>query len=265
MNLRTGFTFLGAILPLAGVIGTYFGLGGLGARPHELGILAGIVAGLVVLSYIIAAVSATTSFGEFMRGWLIGLNTALNVVLAVALGSAIAGSPAGAVFGLAIGVLNLLCTLAPLSQNGFFQGLIGWLNWILPMSWLVVALGFLFYLFSFVIHAVTLGRVPYLRVQGLGMDWATGTFFIKGGLIANLNPLDTAFNMGNFSFVDYQSGQWHMDHEAGHTLNLAAFGCVFHLVGALDENLFRQANAYSERLAESNSSGTAGSNIPMWS
>ena len=200
-----------------------------------------------------------------MRGWLIGLNAALNTVLVYAIVSLFAGKPVAAILGVVAGVINLLCVFAPISQNGFFQGVIGWLNWVMPMSWLIVVLGFLFYLFSFLLHAVTAGKVEYLKVQELGVDWATGTFFIKGGLVANLNPIDTAFNMGNFSFVDYKSGEWHKDHEAGHTLNLAAFGCVFHLIGAIDENVFRQGNAYSERLAESNSSGTSGSNIPMWS
>ena len=37
------------------------------------------------------------------------------------------------------------------------------------------------------------------------------------------------------------------------------------LIGALDENIIqRGANALSERIAESNHSGTSGSNIPMW-
>ena len=262
MTLKTGFTALGALFPMAGVVATYFALG---ARWNVLGITTGVVAGLVVLSYIVAAVSAATDFGEFMRGWLIGLNAALNAVLVFGIVSSFAGKPAGSVLGLVTGILNLLCVIAPVSQNGFFQGVIGWLNWFMPMSWLIVAIGFLFSLFSVLLYAVTAGKVEYLRVQSLGADWATGTFFIRGGLIANLNPLDTAFNMGNFAFVDYKSEEWHKEHEAGHTLNLAAFGCVFHLIGALDENLFRQGNAYSERLAESNSSGATGSNIPMWS
>ena len=87
-----------------------------------------------------------------------------------------------------------------------------------------MGLGFVFYLICFVLHAVTIGKVAYLKVVDLGADWKTGTFFIKGGLISNLNYLDTAFNMGNFSFVDYKSGGWHKSHEAGHTLNLGAFG-----------------------------------------
>ena len=88
---------------------------------------------------------------------------------------------------------------------------------------------------------------------------------MRGGLIANLNPIDTAFNMGNFSFVDYRSSSWHKQHEAGHTLNVAAFGSLFHVKGALDENAIRRGtHALSERLAESNSSGVHGSNIPRW-
>jgi len=78
-----------------------------------------------------------------------------------------------------------LCLFAPVSQNEFFQGVIGCLNWIMPMSWPIVAIGLLFYL-------------------------------------------------------------------------------VFHLIGALDENVLRRGNAYSERLAESNSTGMSGNNIPMW-
>ena len=132
---------------------------------------------------------------------------------------AASGSVAAAVIvALALGAINLLCVLAPVSQSRFYQGVLGWLNWLMPMSWLVVALGSLFYLVSFLLHAVTGGKVAYLRIEDFGADWKTGTFFIKGGLISNLNYLDTAFNMGNFSFVDYKSGAWHKDHEAGHTL-----------------------------------------------
>ena len=122
----------------------------------------------------------------------------------------------------------------------------------------------LFVLFSLFLALLTGFQVNYLKLQDIKVDWATGTFFIKGGLISNLNVWDTAFNMGNFSFVDMNSNAWHIEHEAGHTLNLAAFGCFFHLIGAFDELVIRGGNAYSERLAESNSSGTGGNNIAMW-
>jgi hypothetical protein len=201
-----------------------------------------------------------------MRGGLIGMNAALNFYLAAAVFGALFGHAPGYVIGAVLGIVNLLAVFEPISQSEFYQGIIGWLNWLLPMSWPIVGLGLLFYGISFLLHAVTAGKVEYLQVQDVGMDWKTGTFFVKGGLIANLNYLDTAFNMGNFSFTDMKAGQWHMEHEAGHTLNLAAFGSVFHLVGAVDENATpRGANAFSERLAESNASGESGSNLPMWS
>ena len=261
MTLKTGFAALGGMLPAVGIAATYFAIG---AGWKAFGVIAAVGGVLGLVSYIIAAVSAETSFGEFMRGWLIGLNTALNAALGFAIVSAFAGVTGGIIAACVLVVINLLCLFAPVSQNEFFQGVIGWLNWIMPMSWPIVAIGLLFYLVSFLLWGVTGGKVEYLRVQKLGMDWTTGTFFIKGGLIANLNYLDTAFNMGNFSFVDYKSDEWHKDHEAGHTLNLAAFGFLFHLIGALDENVLRRGNAYSERLAESNSSGMSGNNIPMW-
>jgi hypothetical protein len=264
MQLKSGITLIGAIVAGAAIAGLYLGL--------RIGVISlSVSAGLGILGYIVAAIGASprdevTDFGEFMRGWLIGMNTALNFFLAAAIYGAIFGHPPGYVIGAVLAVVNLLAVFAPISQNGFYEGVVGWLNWLLPMSWPIVGLGLLFYAGSFLLYAVTAGKVEFLRVQDVGMDWKTGTFFIKGGLVANLNYLHTAFNMGNFSFTDVKSGQWHKEHEAGHTLNLAVFGTVFHLIGALDENATsRGANAFSERLAESNATGASGSNLPMWS
>jgi hypothetical protein len=261
MTLKTNCASLGALLSAAGIAVVYFILG---AGWSVLGVIVAAAGGLGLVSYILAAAAADSSFGEFMRGWLIGMNAALNVAIGYAIVSGFGSTAAGIAAAMSLGAIILLCVFAPVSQSEFFQGVIGWLNWFFPMSWPIVALGFLFYVISFLLWGVTAGQVEYLRVQQLGMDWKTGTFFMKGGLFANLNYLDTAFNMGNFSFVDYKSGQWHKDHEAGHTLNLAAFGFLFHLIGAIDENAIRGVNAYSERLAESNSTGAGGSNIPMW-
>lgn len=263
MRLKSGIAFLGALVAVVGIAGLYFSVG--------VGwIMLGVVVGLGLLSYIVAAVgarsgSSITGFGEFMRGWLVGLNAALNGFLAFSLVALFAGPAAAVVVGVALGSLDFLTVFAPISQSELYQGFLGWTNWLMPMSWPIVALGLLFYIVSFLLHGVTRGKVPYLHIEKLGADWKTGTFFMRGGLIANLNYLDTAFNMGDFSFVDYKSGEWHKEHEAGHTLNLAAFGCVFHLIGAIDENATpRGANAFSERLAESNATGTEGGNIPMW-
>ena len=259
MDLKSGIALIGALVAGAGIVGLFAAI--------SLGwILLGVAVGVGVVSYIVAAVGASsrteiTSFGEFMRGWLVGVNAALNAVILFG----IIGGVAGGIVGAVVGVVNVLAVFEPISQSEAYQGVIGWINWIMPMSWLIVGLGILFSIVSALLHLVTAGRVPYLKIEKFDVDWKTGTFFIKGGLIANLNHLDTAFNMGNFSFVDYKSSAMHMEHEAGHTLNLGAFGSVFHLVGAVDENATpRGRNALSERLAESNDTGTSGSNIPMW-
>src|SRR5207237_4489052 len=200
MTLKTGPASIGGFVSAVGGAATYFALG---ASWSVLSLVAGISGALALVSYIVAAVAVETSFGEFMRGWLIGLNAALNITFGFVLGSMFAGTPGGLIAALALGLINLLSVFAGVSQSDFFQGVIGWLNWLMPMSWPIVALGFLCYVFSFVLYAVTAGRVEFLHVQDLGADWRTGTFFMKGGFVANLNYLHTAFNMGNFSFVDY--------------------------------------------------------------
>jgi hypothetical protein len=259
MDLKSWVALVGALIAGAAIIGLFAAVG-------LSWILLGVAVGVGVISYIVAAVGANsltsiTTFGEFMRGWLVGMNAALNAVIWFG----IIGGVVGGIVGAVAGIVVLLVVFAPISQSEIYQGVIGWVNWLLPMSWLIVGLGILFSLVSALLWGVTIGRVPYLKIEKFDVDWTTGTFFIRGGLIANLNYLDTAFNMGNFSFVDYKATSMHMDHEAGHTLNLGAFGFVFHLVGAIDENATpRKSNALSERIAESNDTGTAGTNIPMW-
>jgi hypothetical protein len=75
--------------------------------------------------------------------------------------------------------------------------------------------------------------------------------------------------MGNFSFLTREAKEidYLTEHEAGHTLNLAALGFVTHLIGALDENVFGGgSDAYTELLAESNvpAAKRQGPIFPMW-
>ena len=263
MKLKPGPAVLGALAAGGGLAAVYFLLG--------VGWISFLVVAIGgILSYVIAALgfasrASISSFGEFTRGWLIGMNSAANGFLAYTIVSMFADSTAGMIVGPAMGLLTLLSVFAVISQSGVYQAILGWGNWLMPTSWLVVALGLLFYVVSALFHLFTGGKSTFLRIQDMGVDWSTGTFFMKGGLIANLNPIDTAFNMGSFSFVDYKSGIWHKSHEAGHTLNLAAFGSVFHLIGALDENATSRGEyALSERIAESNATAASGANIPMW-
>lgn len=258
--MRSWLAALGGLLAAGGIVGLYMGPG---ISWASLGILAGVV----LVFYIIARFTALTGFGEVMRGWLIGVNAGANAVLAITVYGLWLGESAGLIMGVVLGVLNFLMVFAPISQNVVMQVLAGWLNWLMPMSWLVTGLGALFFLLNVLGYLILgLPGINYFRILGVAADWPTGTFFMRGGWISNLNPIDTAFNMGNFAFVDKDSGgTWHKKHEAGHTLNLFAFGWIFHFIGALEENATPAgANALSERLAESHSSGGGGSNIPMW-
>ena len=99
------------------------------------------------------------------------------------------------------------------------------------------------------------------------MDWSTGSIDMKGGWLSNVNAIDTAYNLGNFTFVDINdtSADWHLNHESGHNLNLAAFGSIFHLVGFIHEmGLGAGDSAFAEQLANSNDPSRS-SSVPVWS
>lgn len=197
---------------------------------------------VTAISYIIAdEVDPTSDVGQFLRGLLIGMNAGLNGPL-----------------GLVIGFLAVVDGIA---KNKGYQTILGWSNLLLPMSLLVDGIGSLFFVASGIGHFIgyEIFGSNFLQIKSLQLDTGTGTLFTVGGLVGNLaksNGQPTAFDMGNFAFVN--SGQLDRplsvikEHESGHTLNLGAFGSIFHLVGAIDENLTSAgASAYAERLAES--------------
>jgi MFS family permease len=221
-----------------------------------------------LVSYIVARFVEDTKAESATRGVLIGLNSGLNLMLWIVVGEELFGdNDAGGLIGAGIGILTFLAIVPTISQSDVYQGMIGWANWLMPMSWLVVGLGLILFLLSAVGHVLYWAfSWESFRLLDTDGDAKTGTWFIKGGFVANLNPIDTAFNMGNFSFVDRKSGDMHIEHEAGHTLNLAVFGFVFHFAGAIDENVLRSKwDAYSEKLAESNDTSTSISGlIYMW-
>lgn len=269
LTINTPLALIGAGIGAAAVVATGLLLS---SNLVALGIAAGVAGGLVIAAYIVASVTLGSGFSEAVRGFLIGINAGLNFVLVDQLLGAALGSPTNPIaLGIAagLGAINLLAVIGPLSQTGFYQFIIGYLNWLLPMSWLVVALGVVFFLLN-ALGALCLGLpgVGFCKITQVDFDWKTGTLFTKGGFISNLNPIDTAYNMGNFSFVDRLHSGMEIEHEAGHTLNLAAFGSLFHFIGAIDENVIRNgANAFSERLADSNdphATSHGHTPLPMW-
>jgi hypothetical protein len=263
--VSTPFALLGAGIGAGATVATALLVG---ISLPAAGIAAAVAGGVVIIAYIVAAFTAGSSCGEVLRGLMIGINSGLNfafayLLLSLALGK---GHPAALGIAIGLGAVNFTTVFSALSQNDVYQGFIGYLNWCLPMSWPIIALGLVFTLLN-VLGGLCIGLpgVEFFKLKEFDIDWKTGTLFIKGGWVSNANPIDTAYNMGNFSFVDAAYTGMAMDHEAGHTLNLAAFGSVFHLVGALDENVIRNgANALSERLAESNVPSTSSPTLAMW-
>jgi hypothetical protein len=257
-----------AIKPSIAMIGAAIGAAAI-VVPHSLAVgiwpLLLLYAGLVVVAYIVGAITVGNAAGEIFRGLLIGANAAMNWALAAIVYPTMLGEPAGTIVAVVLGVLSFAATFGFLSHTRLYQALLGYINWFLPLSWPIVALGLAFFLLG-LLGALGAGLpgVAFFKISRVVFDWRTGTLFTRGGWISNLNPIDTAFNMGNFAFVDAKFDEMAIEHESGHTLNLAAFGGLFHLIGTLDENLINGENALSERLAESHVPNSARPLLGMW-
>ncbi|HEX4417747.1 MAG TPA: hypothetical protein VH165_07600 [Kofleriaceae bacterium] len=233
-----------------------------GAGASVLAIVA--IIAIVTAGYL-AARSASGAVSEVFRGFLIGFNAGWTVVLAAAIGRLVL--PIGEAFAIGgvLGAIVLASAQATISRRRAYQGLLGWSSWLMPPTWIVNALGLGFLVLSVLGAVVTLGRLAPLAITGIAVDGPTGTIFLKGGWIANLNQEQTAFDMGHFGFVHKDSTSYYMAHETGHTLSLGAFGSVFHLVGFVDEMSPAGDAAYSERLAEGHDPSGTGPKLPMWS
>ncbi len=276
-NDPDGLTFwsiVGAVVGIA--VGIAAGLaiialtGGVGLL--ALGIALAVSLAVTGVSYIIASnVDPNGGFGQFMRGFMIGFNAGMNFVI----GSAILGGGALAyTVGAAIGVINAMAAIDGVARNSFYQGVLGWSSWLMPMSWAATALGLVFYVVNLVAAGLVFGNlVGATKIDKLGFDWRTGTFVMSGGLIRN----GSAFSMGHFVFMDPsyidagpvgQSYDNVLSHEIGHTLENGAFGSAFLGADFIGEN-FTSAGVsdYGEEIAESHAdyNDPQRPRIPMWS
>lgn len=206
--------------------------------------LAGVIAA-VTGGYMLASANQGNWFGDFMKGFLIGFNAGMNATLMTALG--------GPILGVAVGIIGVLSVFDTIRTNAVYQGILGWSNWLMPMSWFVLALGVVFFVLNFLGALFTLNQVDALKITYIHMDWSTGSIIMKGGWISNLNAYHTAFDMGNFVYVDRQNTAPDDDvpHETGHNLSLGAFGSIVHMVGFVDEFLINGGTAWTERMADS--------------
>ena len=262
----TGWRSLGALAGAVGGVALGFGI----TKGFESNVgwgflaLAGLIVVCVVL-YLVARTLATpgSRSGELMPGVLLGFNTGVNAVILAALFTP---------FAVVICLLPLLAVIEPVARSDIYQAPLGWGNLLLPMSWLIVGLGILFLAASGLLALINLAiKSNFLKIEKLKLDAKTGTTFLVGGLAGNgnLSKGSTGYNMGNFAFLTSGNATDAplVEHESGHSLNLAIWGTVVHLIGALDENVFGgHANAYTELFAESNvpPGSRQGSIFPMW-
>jgi hypothetical protein len=202
-----------------------------------------------------------------------------------------------AVFGgLAPALLNLLALIVPslpAALRPYVRGLLGWLNWFMPASWLVIALGWVLFVLNLLGNVLLalplLPFAPFFAVRRVEIHWPTGTIFTEGGVAANLwvqGPIASrgGYDMGDFGFVHALTlstgfpavtlgagsamNPSLLNHESGHNLSLAAFGSFFHAIGACDENLTGNppVQSYAERLAESHDPINPRNDpiVPLW-
>lgn len=182
-------------------------------------------------------IAASRGTEPLWRGVLIGLNTGLNAAIVLRwLGP----------LPLPLIAVNLLAA-SHLTRRLRFRQVLGWAGWLLPLSWPATALG---------LGAFVLNLLAFPLVRRVVLDRATGTVVLLGGWLW-WPGFSGGFNLGQFAFVT-PNALGLIAHETGHTLNNAAFGSLFHFIGAADELLVPLlipargwADAYTERLAES--------------
>ncbi|GAB4277634.1 MAG: hypothetical protein Kow0056_09290 [Coriobacteriia bacterium] len=216
-----------------------------GARrgPSPLAALVGLVA-LVVGLYVAAHRSANSDSEaeESARAGLAVTNAALNA-------SMLAGAcPGAAGFAALVG---LGAAKPEVARQPLFKRVLGWANWVLPMSWPVNAVGAAILAGNAIGHLVLGGRDERARIRSITLDASCGCIVVEGGILY-APAFEGGFSMGVFTFIT-PGAQSVLPHEAGHALNLAAFGWLFHLTGGWDRKLRRDPmKAYAERLAEGN-------------
>lgn len=240
-----------------------------------------------------------------MIGVNAGMNLLLATVVVGGIVEAFVGAGAllaGLSIGLALAVVTFVASAMPTpvaASNGVIRLLLGWMSWLLPMNWLAITLGWVTHVLNMLSHVLLgLPSHPFFglfRVSAGTIDFAAGTMYMEGGIASNLwfvsgGPVAArgAYNLGCFGnvhgltipatpplpFLPFGIGLAPgsainlalTQHESGHNLNLVAFGSYFHLINAVDENIFpaRRGDAYAERLAEGNVVGTGDPTLPMW-
>ncbi|MDV7223489.1 hypothetical protein [Streptomyces prunicolor] len=204
---------------------------------------------------------------NLMRGFFIGLTSALNFGI-----WALLPMP-GPVIGILLGIAGLLAATG-LSRTLALQALLGWLSWLMPMSWLVMPLGVLLFVINLPSAVATFG------LAAVRFDVLTSTVETTGGIIRVAPGTFGGFNLGNFTFLVPRPPAVGLGvrtpfgtpglsaHETGHTITVAAFGGVYGWLNAIDENIppfRRMTSAYGELVPESHLPRGGLTHVRVWS
>jgi hypothetical protein len=178
---------------------------------------------------------------------------------------------AGWAIAAGLALIGFLSVFSPIGYSRVYHFVLGWLSWLMPMSWPIHAIGLgalVLNLIGDVIFGL-LFRIQLFRVTGAGLNWREGVIYIVGGWIGNVNLEHTAYNLGAFVYVHWNWSaaglSWDelIEHETGHALSLGAFGFVFHLAEWIDE-IVRRGDAPAEHIADSNAMPRRPAYIPQW-
>ena len=210
------------------------------------------------------------------RAGLVGLNAGLNLTLLLGV---LALAPGGALVSLVLVLINFAAFTPVISNNTVYQVILGYTTLFLPMSLPMNLAGGV----TLAINTVAAGVGASLSWFA---EWTRANLVMHGGIVHGCQR--TAFNMANFTvahpdmalddpWVDPGTPIWPFCpaqlaglgstitvrgavlHEASHTLNVGAFGWIYHLIGFADQKLPMPwsggvslgSNAYAELCAES--------------
>jgi hypothetical protein len=168
----------------------------------------------------------------------------------------------GLLGGPALQAINLLAAFDGVAGSDAYKSVAGWSSWLSPMSWIATGIGAALFTVGLIAspvlgnrnEATWMGRATH--INSVTIEWQTGSIVTRGGAA---QPWAGApgYNLGNFIFLDPNASLTPgavVAHEAGHTLNVAAFGGIFHFIGFIDEMIWPGTGsaALAERWAESN-------------
>ena len=219
------------------------------------------------------------------RAFSVGLTAALNTAGAPVLGAVLVpeiGLALSPLLGPWAFIVTSLAAIPTVSQNRFYQGVLGWSGWIFPLSLIASVFGFIWFAIN----------LPFAIASGIAgggwpfrIDWSTGAIETVGGLTGLISVANAgAGTVGHFVFVLAPFGANPATfqqafvvaaapavlnvpaHETGHTLDYTAFGGFRVLFAAIDQLVLGNSfTAYSELTADSHVPNRGRIQVRVWS